>query len=148
LAATRSQITPRADDRELQTEQAIVGLPPRKLQPDRMDARSWFGMTFAKGSPAWCAMAAVRCRRRGDSAFHNAHASLGVAGHWAGLAGTMAPIVIGEFITDPTKRWRAVRLAVVGTAAAVAHEALHAISELRRRKEQETKLAECQSRAD
>jgi len=87
-------------------------------------------------------------RRRGDSAFHNAHASLGVAGHWAGLAGTMAPIVIGEFITDPTKRWRAVRLAVVGTAAAVAHEALHAISELRRRKEQETKLAECQSRAD
>jgi hypothetical protein len=44
LAATRSQITPRDDDRELQTEQAIVGLPPRKLQPDRMDARSWFGM--------------------------------------------------------------------------------------------------------
>jgi len=148
LAATRSQITPRDDDRELQTEQTIVGLPPRRLQPDRMDARSWFGMTFAKGSPAWCAMAAVRFRRRGDSAFHNAHASLGVAGHWAGLAGTMAPIVIGEFITDPTKRWRAVRLAVVGTAAAVAHEALHAISELRRRKEQETKLAECQSRAD
>jgi hypothetical protein len=63
LAATRSQITPRADDRELQTEQAIVGLPPRKLQPDRMDARSWFGMTFAKESPAWCAMAAVRFRR-------------------------------------------------------------------------------------
>ncbi len=79
-------------------------------------------------------------RRRGDSAFHNAHASLGVAGHWAGLAGTMAPIVIGEFITDPTKRWRTVRLAVVGTAAAVAYEALHIISELRRRKEQETKL--------
>jgi hypothetical protein len=63
LAATRSQITPRDDDRELQTEQAIVGLPPRKLQPDRMDARSWFGMTFAKESPAWCAMAAVRFRR-------------------------------------------------------------------------------------
>jgi hypothetical protein len=35
LAATRSQITPRDDDRELQTEQAIVGLPPRKLQPAR-----------------------------------------------------------------------------------------------------------------
>jgi hypothetical protein len=63
LAATRSQITPRDDDRELQTEQTIVGLPPRKLQPDRMDARSWFGMTFAKESPAWCATAAVRFRR-------------------------------------------------------------------------------------
>ena len=34
-----------------------------KLQPDRTDARSWFGMTFAKESPAWCAMAAVRLRR-------------------------------------------------------------------------------------
>src|ERR1700731_5030662 len=54
--------TRRDDDPELQTEQAIVGLPPRKLQPDRMDARSWFGMTFAKESPARCAMAAVRFR--------------------------------------------------------------------------------------
>jgi hypothetical protein len=53
LAATRSQITRRDDDRELQTEQRIAGLPARKLQPDRMDARSWFGMTFAKGTPAW-----------------------------------------------------------------------------------------------
>jgi len=66
LAATRSQITPRDDDGEPQTEQAIVGLPPRKLQPERMDARSWFGMTFAKESPAWCAMAAVRFRREAD----------------------------------------------------------------------------------
>jgi len=48
LAATRSQITRRDDDRELQTEQTIVGLPARKLQPDRMDARSWFRMMFAK----------------------------------------------------------------------------------------------------
>jgi hypothetical protein len=41
-----------------------VGLPPRKLQPDRMDARSWFGMTFAKESPAWCATTvAARFRR-------------------------------------------------------------------------------------
>jgi hypothetical protein len=38
LAATRSQITRRDDDRELQTEQTIVGLPAPKLQPDRMDA--------------------------------------------------------------------------------------------------------------
>jgi hypothetical protein len=31
FAVTRSQITPRNDDRELQTEQTIVGLPARKL---------------------------------------------------------------------------------------------------------------------
>src|SRR5229473_4777447 len=63
LAATRSQITRRDDDRELQTEQRIVGLPARKLQPDRTDARSWFGMTFAKETPAWRATPAVRFRR-------------------------------------------------------------------------------------
>src|SRR5437588_6047557 len=39
FAATRSQITPSNDDREPQTEQTIVGLPPRKLQSDRMDTR-------------------------------------------------------------------------------------------------------------
>src|ERR1700731_168631 len=54
--------TRRDDDPELQTEQTIVGLPPRKLQPDRMDARSWLGMTFAKESPVWCAIAAGRLR--------------------------------------------------------------------------------------
>src|SRR5713226_5064708 len=63
LAATRSQITRRDDDRELQTEQRVVGLPAPKLQPDRTDARSWFGMTFAKETPAWRATPAVRLRR-------------------------------------------------------------------------------------
>jgi hypothetical protein len=46
LAATRSQITRRDDDRELQTEQTIVGLPARKLQPPASSAtaaRSVFG---------------------------------------------------------------------------------------------------------
>src|SRR5712672_3861008 len=62
LAATRSQITRRDGDRELQTEQRIVGLPARKLQPDRMDARSGFGMTFAKGRLCGV-LPAVRFRR-------------------------------------------------------------------------------------
>jgi len=38
FAAARSQITPRNDDRERQTEQTIVGLPPRKLQPPAWSA--------------------------------------------------------------------------------------------------------------
>jgi hypothetical protein len=59
FAATRSQITPGNGDCEPQTEQTIVGRPPRNLQPERMDRGSWFGigMTFAKKSPAWCATA-------------------------------------------------------------------------------------------
>jgi hypothetical protein len=50
LAATRSQVTRRDGDRELQTEQTIVGVPPQKLQPDRMDAYSWLGTPFAEES--------------------------------------------------------------------------------------------------
>jgi hypothetical protein len=38
LAATWSQISRRDDDRELQTEQRIVGLPARKLQPPALYA--------------------------------------------------------------------------------------------------------------
>jgi len=45
-------------------EQTIVGLPARKLRPDRMDAPSWFGMTFAKRPTAWCSTALSRYRRR------------------------------------------------------------------------------------
>src|SRR5271170_1435752 len=77
--------------------------------------------------------------------FQNSQTSLGIAGHWIGLAGTMAPIVIGEFITDPAKRWRATRLTAVGIA--VAYEAAHTAREMARRKEQQAKLDECRSRA-
>jgi hypothetical protein len=33
-------------------EQTVVALPVGKLQPDRTDSLSWFGMTFAKKSTA------------------------------------------------------------------------------------------------
>lgn len=71
---------------------------------------------------------------------------LGIAGHWVALAGAMSPIVIGELITDPAKRWRATRLAAVGTA--VAYEALYTIRELQHRKEQNARLADCETRAE
>jgi len=77
-------------------------------------------------------------------AFRHSSTSLGVMGHWVGLAGTMAPIIIGELIADPGKRWRAVRLASVGTA--IAYEALYTFREAERRKEQDAKLADCKTR--
>jgi hypothetical protein len=49
-----------------------------------------------------------------------------------------------ELITDPAKRWKAVRLSSVGTA--VAFEVLYTLREQQRRKEQQAKLAECRSR--
>ena len=53
----------RDDDRELQIEQTIVAPPVRKLQPGRMNALSWFGMTFAKKSTARSTTATARSRR-------------------------------------------------------------------------------------
>ncbi|HTV54282.1 MAG TPA: hypothetical protein VMI06_05140, partial [Terriglobia bacterium] len=44
--------------------------------------------------------------------------SFGVAGHLVYTAGALAPLVIGELIEDPAKRWRWTRLASVGTALA------------------------------
>jgi len=62
LAATRSQITQRYDDRELQTEQTTSAC---RLESFSLTGRtrSWFGMTFAKETPAWRATPAVRFRR-------------------------------------------------------------------------------------
>ena len=80
------------------------------------------------------------------SGFHHSRTSLGsmnIAGHWVGLAGTLAPIVIGELIEDPNKRWRATRLTAVATA--VAYEAVHTVAELKRRREQDAKLSECRA---
>jgi hypothetical protein len=32
------------------------------------------------------------------------------------LAGILSPLIIGEFIADPAKKWRAVRIATIATA--------------------------------
>jgi hypothetical protein len=81
-------------------------------------------------------------RRNG---FHHVQSnSLGHTGllaHWVGLAGTLGPIVIGELVEDPAKRWKVTRLAAAGTA--IAHEGVHTINELARRREQAAKLAAC-----
>lgn len=47
-------------------------------------------------------------------AFHKPHTAYGVA-HWIRTAGILAPLIIGEFIKDPEKKWRAVRIATVAT---------------------------------
>ena len=54
-------------------------------------------------------------------AFHKPHTSLGhtavgTAGHWIKTLGILSPVVIGEFVKDPEKRWKYIKLASVGTA--------------------------------
>jgi hypothetical protein len=47
--------------------------------------------------------------------FSHSHVSMG-AWHWIKTAGILAPLVIGEFVKDPDKRWRYIRIASVATA--------------------------------
>jgi hypothetical protein len=76
--------------------------------------------------------------------FHNAHTSLGVAGHIVHMAGVFVPLVAGELVQDAAKYKKTVRLASIGTA--LAYEMLYVIREQKKRNEQEAKLEECRSR--
>ena len=51
-------------------------------------------------------------------AFHHAHTHIGAGsgGHWLKMAGVLSPLVIGELVKDPDKRWRYIRMAAVATA--------------------------------
>ena len=49
-------------------------------------------------------------------AYHKPHSSLGAAGHWIREAGILAPLIISEFVKDPGKQWRYIRIASVATA--------------------------------
>jgi hypothetical protein len=55
---------------------------------------------------------------RSRQAFHHPRTSLGSAGHWFNVAGLIAPLIIGEFITDPSAKFRAIKLSAIVTAAA------------------------------
>jgi hypothetical protein len=48
--------------------------------------------------------------------FHRAHTTLGV-GHWLKTIGILSPLIIGEFVKDPERRWRYARIGAVATAA-------------------------------
>jgi hypothetical protein len=73
--------------------------------------------------------------------FHNAHTSMGAAGHWIKTAGILAPLIIGEFVKDADKRWRYIRLASVATA--LVSEGMYAAHVGRERQERQAERDEC-----
>lgn len=79
--------------------------------------------------------------------FHNPYtthgASHGLAAHWITMLGGLLPLALSELIPDPAKYRKATRIASIGTT--VAYEVLYTARELKRRKEQEAKLAGCRS---
>jgi len=50
--------------------------------------------------------------------FRKSQVSMGSKGHWVHMLGLLAPLVIGEVVKDPDKRWRAVRISALVTAVA------------------------------
>lgn len=80
-------------------------------------------------------------RRQG---FHNAHTSLGVAGHLVHMGAMLFPVLAAELITDAVKYKKAVRIGAVATT--VLYEGLYTMREAKRRERQEERLAHCHDR--
>jgi len=80
-------------------------------------------------------------------AFHRAHTSLGAAGHLLHMGMVATPLVIGELIHDPEKRWRAMR--IVPIAGALASELLWTLKiahDRKREREDHAALDSCYDR--
>jgi hypothetical protein len=63
------------------------------------------------------------------------HAPPSEIGHWVRTAGILSPLLIGELVKDPERKWRFIRVSSV--AAALISEGLHAHRIQRERRERE-----------
>lgn len=62
-------------------------------------------------------------------------------GHWVRTAGILAPLIIGEFVKDPERKWRFIRITSV--AAAILSEGLHSHKAYREREHDREALQAC-----
>jgi hypothetical protein len=56
-------------------------------------------------------------------AHHRQASAAGGIGHWVRTAGILAPLIISEFVKDPDRKWRFIRITSV--AAAILSDGLH-----------------------
>jgi hypothetical protein len=75
-------------------------------------------------------------RETNRQSFHNPRTTLGATGHWVKTLGILTPLVIGEVIKDPDRRWRAIRISAVATALVSEMLWTHRISRERREQQQ------------
>jgi len=59
-------------------------------------------------------------------------------GHWVRTAGILSPLIIGEVVKDPEKKWRFIRITSV--AVALISEGLHVHQLRRERRERKNQL--------
>ena len=62
-------------------------------------------------------------------------------GHWIRTGGILAPLLIGEFVKDPDRKWRFIRITSV--AAAILSEGLHSRHAYRDRERDREALEAC-----
>ena len=72
---------------------------------------------------------------------HRRQAVEGEIGHWVRTAGILAPLIIGEFVKDPDRKWRFIRITSV--AAAILSEGLHSHKAYREREHDREALEAC-----
>lgn len=77
--------------------------------------------------------------------FHHSRTSLGAVGHLLHGAIVAAPFVIAEYIPDPEKKWRAMRLVpVIGALASEALWTMKIAHDRKREREDHALLDACQ----
>jgi len=67
----------------------------------------------------------------------------GEIGHWVRTAGILAPLIISEFVKDPDRKWRFIR--IVSVSAAILSEGLHSHKAFRERERDREALEDCAS---
>ena len=73
---------------------------------------------------------------------HRARAVEGEIGHWVRTGAILAPLIIHEFVKDPDKKWRFIR--VTSVAAAILSEGLHAHKNYKDRERDREALDACE----
>jgi hypothetical protein len=82
-------------------------------------------------------------RRTSRDRQRRAPSAEGEIGHWVRTAAILAPVLIGEFVKDPEKKWRFIR--VTSVAAALLSEGLHSHKSYRNRESDRRALEACSS---
>lgn len=72
---------------------------------------------------------------------HDQHHYTG-AGHWVRTVGALAPLVIGELVKDPERKWRFIRITSVLLAVASEASYAHRINKERERDAQDRREEE------
>jgi hypothetical protein len=107
-------------------------------------AKSWTKPTGSQEQDHRCPAPEDDLEQHARSHGFRDHSSLGIAGHFVHMGALLFPVLAAELIPSAETYRKAVRIGAVVTT--VLYESLYTWREAQRRRHQEEKLADCQSR--